>query len=270
MRKSILIISIILTSNSLFCQFFEETNKIDTIFQPNREPFNSINWQEAYRNRNPIILRGDYSPSSTSVFLNKNFILTAAHNVHTNFLSRIDWLNIQVGKYKQSYRVEGIEINGRKKFTELKRVPKNYSFAKKPAKRIDWDFALIYIPDELLSEEFKSKWKKSFYLDKQYKLKKGDSIYIAGYPAGKTATNSDKYDGDYMIYQKGIVSQINQKHFYHNFYTEKGSSGSPIWVINESRRIIVGIHTFPNKATMLDNSSISLIEQWIALFEKEN
>ncbi|OUS00376.1 hypothetical protein A9Q86_10410 [Flavobacteriales bacterium 33_180_T64] len=262
--KSNIITFLTVTAMFYIClgQTYPETKVFDTITNTNAEPFNVINWQEAYRNRNVITFRGDYSPSSTSFFIDKNLILTAGHNVHTDFFSRIDWLKVIPGMYKETKPLDSLIINGRKKFKEVKRTPNKFSFSKRWKKRIKWDFALVYIPDIYLTEKMKNINRKIFVLDENYILKKGDTIHVAGYPAD--GNNDGKYFGDLMIYQIGEVQKIGDKHFYHNFYTEKGNSGSPIWVEHEGKRIIVGVHTFPNKGTLLDKENILIIKSWMS------
>ena len=240
----------------------------DTIVNTNVEPFYHVNWQEAFRNRNFLTFKGDYSPSSTSFFINKNFILTAGHNLKTDFLSRIDWLKVIPGKYKDDHASDEFKINGRKKLNKHKRLHPKFSFLKKSTKRIKWDYALVYIPDDYLDAKLRNNANQFFELDASYKLKEGDKIFIAGYPAD--GENKGKYYGDLMIYQVGTVQNINGNIFYHNFYTEKGNSGSPVWVEKDGRRIVVGIHTFPNKATYLNSENIKIIKDWMNGFLQEH
>jgi V8-like Glu-specific endopeptidase len=56
--------------------------------------------------------------------------------------------------------------------------------------------------------------------------------------------------------------------FNHNFDTQTGNSGSPIWVEKDGRKICVGVHTFGGAATKLTKEDIDLIQSWIAAYHE--
>lgn len=235
------------------------TEKLKEIKNTTVKPFNKICYQNIKRNK---ILKWGGRKHSTGFFINKNFILTAAHNVHSQFLSNVKEINIKIGRYGDNQLHETITISGKENVKKHVRTPKKYSLTKSLKKRRKWDFAIIYVPDSLLPENFK--WNDEFILPEKA-LKEETNIEVAGYPADL----EKGFDGSKMFYQKGNIKQYN-KYYTHNFETAGGNSGSPIWTNKNDNNIILAIHTFSGSGTLIDDENIAIIKKWMNELRNDN
>ncbi|WP_282148401.1 trypsin-like serine peptidase [Algibacter lectus] len=234
-----------------------EAVKLITIENTEENPFNQICYQHIRRNK--ILWFGGWA-ESTGFFIDKNFILTAAHNVHSQFLSRVKEIEIKIGRNGDSQLHPTIKIKGKDIISKYVKTSKNYGFMKGYNKKIKWDFALIYIPDELLPKGYT--WNEEFCLQNGEALLK-ETIELAGYPAAGKIDNTDYYyDGSKMIFQSGKI-EPKGKWYEHDFITHGGNSGSPLWVTKNMKNIIVGIHTFGGSGTLIDNENLQLIKHWM-------
>ena len=235
-----------------------EGNELKTIENTEVSPFNQICYQNIRRNK--ILWYGGWA-ESTGFFIDKNFILTAAHNVHSQFLSRVKEIKIKIGRNGDSQIYPTIKIKGKELIAKYVRTSDNYGFLRRYSKKVKWDFALIYIPDELLPEGYT--WNEEFSLNNNDIILVNEKINLAGYPAtGKIGDTDHYYDGSKMIYQSGKI-QPKGKWYEHNFVTHGGNSGSPLWVIKNMKNIIVGIHTFGGSGTLIDEENLELIKSWM-------
>lgn len=258
MRYIFLYIYIILFITPSYSQN-NNTEKLKEIKNTTIQPFNKICYQNITRNK--ILIWGG-PKESTGFFIDKNFILTAAHNVHSQFLSNIKEINIKIGRHGNNQIHETITISGKENVKKNIKTPKEYGLRKFLKKRREWDFAIIYIPDSLLPNNFN--WNNEFILPEKA-LKEEVNIEVAGYPADY----SKGFDGSKMFYQKGEIKQFN-KYYTHNFKTAGGNSGSPIWTNKNNNNIILAIHTFSGSGTLIDDEDIAIIKKWMNELRNNN
>jgi len=247
-RYSSIVINFLFISLTCSC-YAQGVSKLDTIETTNIDPYKCVCYQEIERN-------GRTTYMSTGFMIRRNIILTAGHNVFSNAFSQVTNIKIFPGRYKESYPYDSIEISSKSSCRKAINVHPSYRFLKKD--RIKYDFAIIIIPESILSKA--TQWPSSacFEIDGNYDLSKGDKINVAGFPA------SHGYDGSLMTYQNQTCETIYDMTFAHDFDTQTGNSGSPIWVEKNGRKIAVGVHTFGEAGTKLTREDIGMIEKWIA------
>lgn len=246
----------------LFCGIWnsgyaQTISKLDTIANTGVDPYNCICYQEIERSQ---FLKGKTTFRSTGFLIKPNVILTAGHNVYSNGFSNVTNIRLFPGRYKETYASPPIEIPSKKLCSKAIRVHPSYRFSKR--NRINYDFAIIVIPQTIIDTA--RDWIKTacFGIDKDYELKKGDQINVAGYPA------SHGYNGSLMTCQAQDCEDIYNRTFSHDFDTQTGNSGSPIWVNVNGKRIAVGVHTFAGAGTKLTKEDIDMISDWIAELSK--
>ncbi|MGC4041919.1 MAG: trypsin-like serine protease [Flavobacterium sp.] len=241
----------------LFCFNFMEAQyptELQTISTATVNPYNNICYLHIYRNRFP---KPDDWFKSTGFFIAPNIILTAAHNIHSVWGSKVSKIEISPGKYYSNFPYQTVTIDGKAECKKRIRTNANYSFTS--GSRIKYDFGIIILTKEEL-RQLNLPNTDSFSLDPTYQLKKNDILNVAGYPADPDAG----YNGDFMTFQQDLCGEIDEKKFGHNLDTFTGNSGSPIWVENGTKRIIVGVHTFGNAGTLLDKENMNILLEWIA------
>ena len=257
MKKLSLIIITLFSINLVQSQEVEK--KIKEITDTSVKPYNKICFQQITRNK--ILIWGG-SKVSTGFFIDRNFILTAAHNVHSQFLSNVKEIKIKIGRSGDSQLFNTITISGKNLVSKHVRTPEKYGLRKRMKKRRNWDFALIYIPDSLLPSDFK--WENEFTLP-QKSSNKEKNIKVAGYPAD----SEEGFDGSKLFYQMGQID-IKDKYYKHDFLTAGGNSGSPVWFEVDKKNTILGIHTFSGSGTLLDDEDLKIIRNWMVELKSMN
>jgi V8-like Glu-specific endopeptidase len=231
------------------CASGQVKSKLDTIADIHQEPYSHVCYQEIYRVRKFGI---DRSFQSTGFLIAPNVILTAGHNLLSNSLTKVTNIKVFPGRYKNEYAYDSIELSGEFVCQNAIRVYPDFYWNK-----MDYDFAIIIIPDSLIAKT--KHWPKasSFILDSSFVLKENEVIHVAGFPA------SHGYDGSLMTNESQKCGKVNDNNFSHNLDTQTGNSGSPIWVESNGKRIVVGVHTYANVGTKLSEDYIKLIFQWM-------
>jgi V8-like Glu-specific endopeptidase len=246
MKHILFLLVAIMLSQVTWSQSF---SKLDTITNTSVEPFSQICYQEIFRVRKA---RVDRTFQSTGFLIAPNVVLTAAHNLYSNSLTKVTNIIIYPGRYKNQYSYDSVEISGEYFCRNSIRVHPNFYW-----NRINYDFAIIIIPDSLIKKTKRWPTKSCFTLDSTYKLKKGDTIRVAGFPA------SHGYNGSLMTHEIQQCGNVESKSFSHEFDTQTGNSGSPVWVEINGDRKLVGIHTYAEAGTKIDGEYVKLILDWI-------
>lgn len=237
-----------------FGQQKDTAKLLDTIEVTSQVPFNKICHIRVFRKRS---LKKNKWFNSTGFFIGKNYVLTAAHNIHSQGGTLVDSIEIVIGQHKDKALFEKIKIKGEDYCGKYSRTPEKYGFLKKREKRLPYDYGIIYIPDHLLPD--KIEWEEEFHLGSILDSDSLNEVQIAGYPANKKAG----YNGSLMISQKGRIQKRNSSKYSHWFETHGGNSGSPIWINRRGNRIVIGIHTFSGSGTLLNSKSILKINDWM-------
>lgn len=227
----------------------QSVKQLDTITKTTLEPFSQICYQEIYRVRK---LKKDRTFQSSGFLIAPNVVLTAGHNLYSDTWTKVTNIVIYPGRYKDNYSYDSIELSGESLCQNSIVVHPKYYWNKAA-----YDFAIIVIPDSLIKKTKNWPSKACFTLDTTYVLKQGDTTSVAGFPA------SHGYDGSLMTYEVQKCGNVNEKTFSHEFDTQTGNSGSPIWVEANGQKKIVGIHTYAVTGTKIDKEYIQMILNWI-------
>lgn len=219
------------------------------ITDPSQKPFNKICHFRIHRKR---FGKKNKWFDSTGFFIARNFILTAAHNIHSQPFTNVDFIKINIGQYNDNQLFTAIRIKGLERCKKHCFTPAGYSLTQRWYRRILNDYGLIHVPDSLLPEGFE--WEDEF------KIYSGliDDIQakMAGYPANSKAG----FNGEEMYFQEGEITIKSSKVYEHSFDTQGGNSGSPVW---NDEKGVVGIHTFEASGTILDADAIENIKNWM-------
>jgi V8-like Glu-specific endopeptidase len=252
LKYPLLIISSVFLLNSSQAQF-DKVNFPNELTQQeiNQQKLNGISCQLIKRSNSPKKLY-----KSTSFFINKNFLITSEHNlkkIKGNRVIKIAIFPSKKGK-ENPYGSIILNINNENYFRSLKRNIFKLRWRKRP-----YDMAVIYIPDSILDKN--EKLKNIDYipiLENTVELKKGDTIYCAGYPA------TDIYSGqDIMTMVSSTVRNVYKNHFTHRLETYRGNSGSPIMVKRNKQFYVVGVNSIVKNGTWFNKKRRALIRKWM-------
>jgi V8-like Glu-specific endopeptidase len=216
MKQTLIVLGILFP----FQAFSQMPTKLDTIVKTEQPPYNKICFLHVYRHG----IHGGSWYASTGFFIAPNIILTAAHNIHTVWGSKVSAIEIVPGKYYEHYPYDSIEIKGENNCDNAIRTHPNYKFSNRQSERIKWDFGIIIIPEKKLEDSPKIGRDQEFVLDSMFTLRQGDILNVAGYPADPAYG----YDGDFITFQQDKCGQVSTKTFSHQLDTYTGNSGSPI------------------------------------------
>lgn len=260
--KKLTLLFIVLFTTFYSC-YAQLPSEIDTVRNTSIEPYNKICFLYIHRKRWP---KTDGWFKSTGFLIDKNTILTAAHNIHNSFFSKVDSIKIFPAKYLNKLPYGSIEISGKTELSKTIVTHPNYKFSNRSNKRIKWDFGIIRIPQEKNHLSIQQNFEPSFFLDTTfYSLSIGDTLHVAGYPADP----KKGYNGDFMTTQYDTCSNILDKKFTHSLVTTTGNSGSPVWVEDNNKIVLVGIHTFGFAGTFLDEENYKLLIEWLQQSKNE-
>jgi V8-like Glu-specific endopeptidase len=189
--------------------------------------------------------------NSTSFFINKNFLLTSAHNVVTTF-RKVNFINVAPSRIGKVYHFGNFSMNT----NSLKnfRIFPNYDMGNK-AKRSLYDIALVYLPDSIIDKNPKFTYENSLpILNDISSLSIGEQIYCAGYPASKKHKNRYR-----MTLDQSKIIEIKEHSFTHNLNTATGNSGSPIMVKRNNEFHVIGINSIKFNGTLINQ----IKQNWI-------
>lgn len=179
----------------------------------------------------------NFSARGTGAMINKNTVLTAAHNVY-NFATKsfADQITVIAGAAQGKLPVGTATVI--QKF-----VPKEWiNSASK-----EYDFAVLRLDSNLGD--------KTGFFSFSQDVSLNQALQIAGYPGDKEPNTL--YSG------KGKLLKTTEHYLYYDVDTYNGESGSPIL---NSQNLIIGVHTTGpggyNYGTRINKEKLSLIKQW--------
>ena len=146
-----------------------------------------------------------------------NLLLTCNHVITKNLISQKTTIKILYGKkIKETTKIIDFDFN--KRFIRSFESP------------IDITLIEIIENDDIPEEKYLF---PELNYKNGYNFYKGKDIYLAGYPSSET------YKGERCI-SSGEIKEINDFEFSHSLDARKGSSGSPICLIDN--KCVIGIH----------------------------
>ncbi|PNZ84461.1 serine peptidase, S1 family [Staphylococcus microti] len=177
--------------------------------------------------------------SGTGAMINKNTVLTAAHNVY-DFASKsfADQITVLAGVAPGKLPLGTASVI--QKF-----VPKEWINSGSS----EHDFAVLKLDNDLGN--------KTGFFTFSSDVSINQPIQIAGYPGDKESNT--QYSG------KGKLIRVTDHNLYYDVDTYNGESGSPI--LND-KNLIIGVHTAGpggyNFGTRINTAKLALIKQWSA------
>lgn len=195
----------------------------------------------------------------TGVMINKNSIITNAHNVYSK-----DSIHIYPGYSKKETTPFGI-ITVKCKLNETIFYPKEY--------KIDtlerfYDFAVIkFDNNEVYNKILDKSNSQKFNLELVESLN-NKTIHISGYPffrwfefwrPKRARVHYYNFTDNYSISENILLN--------YKLNTRGGSSGSPLWIEKEGKFIVIGIHKsgagFKNQGIFYEAERVKLLKKWI-------
>jgi glutamyl endopeptidase len=217
-------------------------SKVTIIKDTVMAPYRNVCQLEVLRGRNRWF-------SSTGFFISPNVVLTAAHNVFSTPLSRVNAVTITPGRNKEEIPFGGIDLYGANCQSAIECFSQ-YRMGARPVVRKQFDVAVIVLKPDAIGSLVNWTYHSDFELAMSVNLMNEESLHIAGYPAYGELNPS--FDGTVPVYDVAGSRGIDRNYIFHDLDTETGNSGSPVWVERNGKRIVVGVHTFDGGATMLN------------------
>ncbi len=200
--------------------------------------------------------------NSTSFFIDKNFLLTSAHNVVRTYRN-VNWLIIAPSRIYKTYHYGKFSFKTENSMN-FKIYP-DYDMRNKPMRSL-YDIALIYVPDSIINNNPNFTFQNSLpLLEDISSLAIGEEVYCAGYPA------SGKHKNRYrMTLDKSTITDINEHRFTHSLNTATGNSGSPIMVKRDNQFYVIGVNSIKNFGTLINDTKQNWIQESMDTFTSLN
>lgn len=188
---------------------------------------------------------------STSFFINRNFLLTSAHNVVKTYRN-VTKIEISPSRVGDTLHFGSLSMDF--DYQKHLQVYPEYSMTNKATRSL-YDIAIIYVPDYILdSNPGLSALNHLPILEDISSVSDGEKVYCAGYPA------SGRHKGRYrMTMDTSDITGINEHSFSHQLATMTGNSGSPIMVKRDGKFYVIGVNSIKFDGTLLNNEK----KQWI-------
>ncbi len=201
--------------------------------------------------RGKWLLKANFN--STSFFIDKNFLLTSAHNLVRTY-RKANWANISPSRLGSVYNFGKFKmpLKGNKSF----RIFPDYEM-KNTSTRSLYDIALLYISDNVL--ESNTKFNNQNFLpllEDISSIRVGEEVYCAGYPASGKHKNRFR-----MTLDASKITQIKEHSIVHNLDTATGNSGSPIMVKRNDKFYVIGVNSIGNNGTLVNQIKQNWIEE---------
>lgn len=250
----LLCLMLLFYSNDLWSQSPDTTRIRNTTVYPN----NAICHLQITRRSYKTLWLFNKSFTSTGFLIGDRIVLTNAHNVHSNFFSKVTSIKVSRGREDQTFPYPPIGMRRHKVVATHVRTPKAYGFAQRASRRAKNDYALIHLPESVNPGGFL----KIVSADSA-ELRKAP-LTILGYP-GKAKEGFT--NGDRQFQSRGIFESLMAENMFYDIWTQTGNSGSPVFADIDGAFVVVGIHAFPGKAVRITPAVLDQITRWIAELE---
>lgn len=188
----------------------------------------------------------------TGTLIAANKVLTAAHCLYRRgygFARQIRVIPAKRGSQEPFGHAFASKIN----------VPDRYRNAKGAARRRPYDYGIITINKPLGR---KAGWWRSLKAAPRSLLLK-NPVHTTGYPGDK--------GGQQQYYARNKVVKVHRRRIEYLLDTFGGQSGSPIWIRQGSKRVIIGVHTtmdipggpVANAGLRLTPAILATIRHWL-------
>lgn len=186
---------------------------------------------------------------STGFYIDSNMLLTNAHNLYSNFWSRVISIEVYRGRNGDVFPFLSDTVLGRKEVKKCVRVCDKYRFMMRAENRARYDYAVAYVnpkekPDNPLELNFSTSL-----------LFEGRKVQVIGYP-GEAKSGKDQYQSTGKYYGE------TKWNIYYDLFTETGNSGSPVILNNQGETVAVGIHAFTGKGVRISQKVMEDINWW--------
>ena len=224
-----------------------------SIEQIREKKIDGVSYQDVRRKK----LFGEGKYHSTSFFINKNTLLTSAHNV-VKSTKKVTKIYISPSRLGEEFHQGTVEIDI--DYSKNIRIAPSYTMNWfKRSTRKSQDLAIIYLPDQ----EFETNpqiQQMPFLpiLEDMSSISIGENVYCAGYPASEEHTGRHK-----MTLDKSFITDIKDQYFRHNLDTRTGNSGSPIMVKRDGVFFVIGVNSIKYYGTLINDNKKSWIENSI-------
>lgn len=185
---------------------------------------------------------------SSGALLDDNVLLTAAHNYASPRapFSFVRDRSVQCGTGVALAGTPVWEVNGGFNRGMQVRYPAGF-------RPYDWasDYALIAFGE-------RAPQPSSFRLPRadEPTIPTDSVVFIAGFPSESQNTGSLLYHG------RAKITSATDSELVYDLDTEKGLSGSPVWIQSGGDFVLVGIHVAEGRAHRLNERSLRDVRQW--------
>lgn len=178
----------------------------------------------------------------TAFFIHPRVLLTAGHNLRKRpqfIFTRVKAITLRVGATNPNDYIikEKYKTFQNDNIYTIESFNQNYSIYE--------DYGIIILPDENLYNKIGGHFKLTIYNENSLDNKE---IHIAGYPGDKPyCTLWTDRTINYFTYVNEKNNPNKFKYLKHDFTTETGLSGGPVWYNYDDSNNVFAIHTYGNE-----------------------
>jgi hypothetical protein len=206
------------------------------------------------RNRAAQFYRESKPFNSSALLYRGRYLVTAAHNVHSNLFSRLNTLVVVCGAADSDAGRPGAELH-----RDAVKVLPGYSFLARTPGRFARDLAVVRLATPICVSE-----PARLGL---FEFRDGSPMRIAGFPGEEG--DGGRMDGTRLYSGEGRLRPSDRAYLLrHDVETEKGNSGGPVWVMRDGQAVVVGIHVAEGgSGRLFDPAVLNEVEGMINAFE---
>jgi hypothetical protein len=165
--------------------------------------------------------------NSTAALYRGQYLVTAAHNVHSNLASSVKRIRVSCGTAAFDEDSVAAEV-GR----DAVWVAPDYSFTRRLPERHRTDYAVIKLPAPIAAG-------KTFRLEPLVQPAPF-AVRVAGYPGDDDGQTPE--DGEHLYEGRGTAMTIDDFLLNYDVDTLTGVSGAPVWIETNAGPTIIAIH----------------------------